>query len=189
MKVRIGVSNRHCHLTREVLDILFGEGYELTMRNRIRQVGQYACNETVSIRTEKNTIEKVRILGPLRPYTQVEVSKTDSYFLGINPPIRDSGDLENSETVTIIGPKGEYNAVNSTIIANRHIHLDPDTAFILDLKNGDKVCVKVDSIKGGIMKDVYIKVDSKFFYEMHLDTDDSNAFMLKTGDVVEIEKY
>jgi len=189
MKVRIGVSNRHCHLTREVLDILFGEGYELTVRNVIKQTGQFACNETVSIKTDKNTIEKVRILGPLRSYTQVEVSKTDSYFLGIEPPIRDSGDLENSETVTIIGPKGEYEAVNSTIIANRHIHLDPDTSFVLGLNDGDKVRVKVESLKSGIMSDVFVKVDPKFYYEMHIDTDDANAFMLKTGDVVEIEKY
>lgn len=189
MKVKIGVSNRHCHLTREALDVLFGKEYNLTKRNDINQIGQFACNETVSIKTDKTIIENVRILGPLREYTQVEVSKTDSYLLGINPPVRDSGDLENSETVTIIGPKGEYKAVNSTIIATRHIHLDPLTSSVLSLKDGDKVKVIINSTKSGVMGDVFIKVNPKYYYEMHIDTDDANAFMLKNGDIVEIQRY
>lgn len=189
MKVKVAISNRHVHLSKNTKDILFGSDYELTKRNDISQIGQYACNETVTIKTEKNEMKNVRVLGPLRAYDQVEVSKTDSYFLGINPPVRDSGDLENSETVTIIGPKGEVVAKNSTIIAIRHIHIDPKTSEELGLKNHDIVKAHINSIKGGDIENVLIKCDPSYVYEMHLDTDDGNAFFLKNGDEVEFEKY
>ena len=122
MKISIGVSNRHVHLTREHLNVLFGEGYELEKKNDLTQPGQYASTALVTIKTEKSQISNVRVLGPIRDYTQVEVSKDDALLLGINPPVRDSGDLENSESVYLEGPCGKIFKKNCCIRANRHIH-------------------------------------------------------------------
>lgn len=189
MKVKVGISARHVHLTKEDKDILFGEGYELTKRNDISQIGQFACNEVVTIKTDKGSIENVRILGPCREYTQVEISKTDSFSLGLNPPVRDSGDLEGSDPMIIVGPKGHIVKPNCTIIATRHIHVDPKTEELYDLHNGERVRVFVPGEKGGTMDNVTIKCSEKAFYEMHIDTDDANAFFIKNGDELEFEKY
>ena len=125
MKVSIGVSNRHVHLTKEHLEILFGSGYELKKKVDINQPGQFASTDVVTIKTEKSEIDRVRVLGPIRDYTQVEISKTDSYTLGLNPPIRDSGDLKGSAPITIMGPIGRVDLEEGCIIANRHIHITP----------------------------------------------------------------
>lgn len=186
MKINLGVSNRHVHLKKEDLYVLFGENYDLTKQKDLTQLGEYACNEKVTIKTDKNFIEGVRVLGPIRSYTQVEISKTDAYKLGINPPVRDSGDLLDSETVTIIGPKGELVAKNSCIIATRHIHINHNDRIRLGLVGIDKVDVEVEGIKAGIMKNVSIKENDRYVLEMHIDTDDANAHLLKTGDNVEI---
>ena len=157
MKVNVGVSNRHVHLKKQDLDILFGT--DLTIKNKINQPGQFACNEVVTIKTEKSEINNVRVLGPTRNYTQIEISKTDAYKLGINPPVRSSGCLENSEVVTIIGPKGSIKT-NGCIIADRHLHITNEDGT-------EKESAEAD-------------------FEVHLDTDDANAFLLKNGDEVEI---
>ena len=122
MNTRIGISNRHVHLTREDVNILFGNNYELTKRNDLDQPGQYAANET--LKTAKNIKEGVRVVGPIRSYTQVEVLNSDKEYFGINPPVRNSDDLDNSEEITIIGPKGQITRKNICIIANRHIHIN-----------------------------------------------------------------
>ena len=109
MKISIGVSNRHVHLTKEHLNILFGEGYGLEKKNDLTQPGQFASTALVTIKTEKSEISNVRVLGPVRPYTQVEISKTDAYKLGLNPPVRNSGDLKDSAPITIVGPNGSVN--------------------------------------------------------------------------------
>lgn len=183
MNVEVAISNRHVHLTKDDLETLFGSNYELKKRNDLSQKGQYACLETVTLMTSKNVINNVRVLGPLRNYTQVEISKTDSYFLGLNPPIRNSGDLSNSETITIIGPVGKIKKNNCCIIANRHIHVPSnDNRFY----EGEKVSLKVNNEKGGILSNVYIKKHDSFVFEAHLDTDDGNAFNLKNKDLIEI---
>lgn len=185
MKVSVGVSNRHVHLTEDDLEILFGKNYELESLKKINQPGQFAAKEKVNIKTDKGIIENVRILGPIREYTQVEISKTDAYKLGINPPIRDSGDLNGSEKVTIIGPKGSIEK-NCCIIATRHIHLTKKHCEIYNLNNIDTVSVLIEGEKGAILNNVKLKVADNSYFEMHIDTDDANACGIKSGDIVTI---
>lgn len=186
MKVELGVSNRHVHLCREDLKILFGEDYELTNIKNLVQPGQFASSDVVTIKTEKAELSKVRIIGPIRNYTQVEISKTDAIKLGINPPVRDSGDLDNSETVEIIGPNGSIIKENCCIIANRHLHMTPNQRIQYGLTDVDKVVVKTTGVKSAILFDVFVKEQEVSELELHLDTDDANANLLKTGDIVEI---
>lgn len=188
MKISVGVSARHVHLTRENIDILFGEGYNLNKIKELSQTGQYACEEKVTIKTDKSSINNVRILGPSRPYTQVEISRTDAYLLGINPPVRNSGDLKGSETITIIGPKGELIATESCIIATRHIHANEQELIDYNLKDREIVKIKVSGEKGGIMDNVVIKANPNFKFELHIDLDDANAHLIKQGDILEIIK-
>lgn len=186
MKVSIGVSNRHVHLTKDHLIKLFGEDYELLKRNDLSQPGQFASTALVTLKTEKGAIENVRVLGPLRNYTQVEISKTDAYKLGLNPPVRNSGDLDNSESITLVGPNGEITIDNGCIIATRHIHILPEQMKQYKLEGKETVSVRVGGEKGGILENVYLKVSDKSFLELHLDTDDANAHLIKNGDIAEI---
>jgi len=185
MKIPVGVSNRHVHLKEETLKILFGDNYVLNKRNELKQPGEFASSETLTIKTEKAEIPNVRVLGPIRKYDQVEISKTDSYKLGINPPVKNSGDLEGASTITLIGPVGTV-TVNACIIPNRHIHISDEKALELGFTNNQMVSVKVFGIKGGILDNVYIKIQPNAYFEIHLDTDDANAHLLKEGDIVEI---
>lgn len=180
MKVKVGVSNRHVHLKQSDLDILFGK--DLTIKNKINQPGQFACNEVVTIKTDKSEINNVRVLGPIRNYTQIEISKTDAYKLGLNPPVRTSGNLENSEVVTIIGPNGSIKT-NGCIIADRHLHITYKDKEKYNMP--DKILVKISGIKPGIIE-VNVKASEEAYFEIHLDTDDANAFLLKNNDEVEI---
>lgn len=185
MKVSVGVSNRHVHLNEKDLNILFGEGYELTDIGSLTQPGQFKAKEVVTIKTQKSEINNVRVLGPVRNYTQVEISKTDAYKLGLNPPVRNSGDLDGSEEITIIGPNGSF-TTSGCIIAARHIHILKEQIELYGLENVDKVDVLIPGEKGGIISNVYIKEAPNSFFELHLDTDDANAHLLKNGDIVEI---
>lgn len=184
MKVNVGISNRHVHLCEEDYKILFGD-IPLTKRNDLTQPGMYACNETVTIKGNKREYEGVRILGPNRTYTQVEISKTDAYYLGVDPPVRNSGDLLDASLITIIGPKGELTK-KACIIATRHIHVDENERIKHNLVGVEKVSVKIDGEKSGIINNVYLKDSDKAYFELHLDTDDANGFLLKQGDEVEI---
>ena len=186
MKVSIGVSNRHVHLTREHFKILFGEGKELEKRNDLTQPGQFASTSIVTIKTDKSEIENVRVLGPVRSYTQVEISKTDAYKLGLNPPIRDSGNLKGSSPITIIGPSGVVELEEGCIIPTRHIHILPNQVKLYELEGKDVVNVRVGGEKGGILTNVHLKVSDEAFFELHLDTDDANAHLIKNGDIGEI---
>ncbi len=186
MKVTVGISNRHVHLTKEHLNILFGENYQLENVKNLNQPTQFASNSFVTLKTNKGILEHVRVIGDLRNYTQVEISKTDAYMLGLNPPIRDSGDLENSESITLIGPKGEISLNQGCIIANRHIHITSKQMELYGLQGKEEVNVLVNGPKGGMMFHVYLKVSELSYFEMHIDTDDANAFQLKQGDVVTI---
>lgn len=187
MKVKVAVSARHVHLDKETKDILF-PNIELTKYKDLSQKGQFACNEKVTLKTDKAEFKNVRILGPLRPKTQVEVSKTDAIKLGINPPVRDSGDLDNSESISIISDYGEVTIDEGVIIAQRHIHVDPETSKNLNLVNYEEVTIKNNSERGGSLDHTLIRVDESFVYECHIDTDESNALYLNTGDEVEIIK-
>lgn len=186
MKISIGVSNRHVHLNREHLNILFGDGYELEKKSDLTQPGQYASTALVTIKTNKSEIEKVRVLGPIRNYTQVEISKTDAYKLGLNPPVRNSGDLTGSESITIIGPNGSVDINEGCIIAARHIHILPEQIKAYGLEGKEVVNVKLNGEKGGIITNVYLKPSNEAYLELHLDTDDANAHLIKNGDIGEI---
>ena len=189
MEVTIGVSNRHVHLTKEHLEILFGSGYELEIKSELVQPGQFASTSTLTIKTEKSEIPNVRVLGPIRSYTQVEISKTDAYKLGINPPVRDSGDLKGSAPIELIGPNGSIKLEEGCIIANRHIHITPKQIKELGLEGITKVSVELPGEKGGIINNVYLKIDENFALELHIDTDDANAHLIKTGDIGEIIEW
>ncbi|MBR6690816.1 MAG: phosphate propanoyltransferase [Bacilli bacterium] len=186
MKVSIGVSNRHVHLTEEHLKILFGNDFKLEKKNDLTQPLQFASTSLVTIKTTKSQIDNVRVLGPLRSYTQVEISKTDAYKLGINPPVRDSGDLEGSIGITIIGPNGVVEIEEGCIIPSRHIHILPNQVSMYGLEGRDMVSVKINGEKGGIINNVHLKVSDKAFFELHIDTDDANAHLIKNGDIGEI---
>lgn len=186
MNVKIGVSNRHVHLCLADLEILFGKNFNLEVKNELSQPGQFASTSVVTIKTMKDEINNVRVLGPVRSYTQVEISRTDAYKLGINPPVRDSGDLDGSEKVTIIGPNGSIDLDKGCIIATRHIHISTEKVHELGLDDVKFVSVRVGGIKGGILSNVSLKISPEFITEMHIDTDDANAHLLKSGDTVEI---
>lgn len=188
MEVKIGVSNRHVHLCERDLKILFGDNYELEVKKMLVQPGEFASNSLVTIKTDKSEINNVRVLGPLRSYTQVEVSLTDAFKLGINPPVRDSGNLGGTEAITIIGPNGNVDLKEGCIIATRHIHLTPDDVVSLGLEEVKTVSVKLNGEKGGILNNVHLKISDNYKLEFHIDTDDANAHMVKTGDIAEIIK-
>ncbi|WP_394523821.1 phosphate propanoyltransferase [Lacrimispora sp. JR3] len=187
-KVPIGVSNRHVHVSRQDLDILYGKGYELTKKADLKQPGQFASNETVTIRGPKGEFERVRILGPVRKQSQVEVSKTDSFRLGIRPLIKESGDLEGTPGLELIGPEGTVSLSSGTIVALRHIHMTPGQALAMGLKDKDMVEVEVFGERRGVFGDVLVRVSDQFALEMHVDVDEANAFSLSNGDHVVIRK-
>ncbi len=185
MEVKIGVSARHVHLTEEDFEYLYGEGCNITKSKDLSQTGEFACNELVNLITEKSRIDNVRILGPFRSYTQAEISKTDSYALGLNPPVRESGDLRDAEIITI-----EHNGKSITkpccIIADRHIHINSSELQKYNLRDEDVVKLKLKGIKGGILDNVQIKVSDTYVFEAHIDLDDANAHLIKSGDMGEI---
>ncbi len=185
-RIPIGVSNRHIHLSKADLEALFGSGYQLTKYRDLKQPGQYAAEETVEIRGPKGNFQNVRILGPARDLTQIELSLSDGYKLGINPPIRKSGDVEASEKIEIIGPKGSVKKNQGAIAALRHIHMPTNVAEKMGLKDGDFVNVETQGIREVILKNVLVRVSDKFVLEMHVDTDEANASGLKTDDFVTI---
>ena len=178
MEVKVGVSNRHVHLTKEDVEVLFGKDYELTPRNYLDQPGQFATEETVTLKTDKNIKEHVRIVGPTRNYTQVEVLEEDKDYFGINPPIRNSGNLDNSEDITIIGPKGELNKQNVCIIANRHIHINTRDK----VNFSEDHIVKVE-VSGKILDNVHIKIGDSYALALHINKDDARKNNIESGAV------
>ncbi len=187
-EIKIGVSQRHIHLSREDLDALFGKGYELTKKKTLMG-REYASEECVTlVGPSLKSIERVRVLGPVRKHTQVEISKTDTFILKVSPPVRPSGQIEGSERIVVVGPKGSVYLKEGVIIANRHIHLTPDYAKRHGIKDGDYVDVMVDSIKPTKFYGVQVRVRDDFNVEMHIDTDDANSAGIKNGDFVRIIK-
>ncbi len=180
-QVPVGISVRHVHLTRSDIDWLFGRGYQLTPKKALSQPGQFACEECVDVIGPKGTLTKVRVLGPERSATQIELSQTDCRTIGVKAPLRDSGDLEGTPGIELKGPKGKIQTSKGVIIADRHIHMTPAEAERYGFKNGDRVDVKVEGEKPGILGNVLIRVSDKCALDMHVDTDDGNAFLLKQG--------
>lgn len=186
--VPVGVSARHVHLTQEHVEVLFGEGYHLTKKKELMG-GQFASNELVTIVGLKlRAIENVRILGPVRKKSQVEISSTDAVKLGVKAPIRESGNIAGSAPVALVGPKGALYLKEGSIVAKRHIHMSPTDAAASGLHDGDVVSVKADNERGTVFNHVQIRVDESFTLEMHIDTDEANAAKISTGDTVRIQR-
>ena len=186
--VPVGVSARHIHLTQEHVEALFGEGYQLTKKKELMG-GQFASNETVTIVGLKlRAIENVRILGPVRSKSQVEISATDALRLGVKAPIRESGNIAGSAAIAVVGPKGAIYLNEGCIVAKRHIHMAPQDAMAAGVHDGDIVSVKADNERGTTFNNVQIRVDDSFTLEMHIDTDEANAAKIATGDTVRIIK-
>ena len=190
LTIPVGISNRHIHLSREDLDTLFGAGYELTPIKDLSQPGQYACKEQLTIiGPSMRPIEGVRGLGPIRRESPVEISVTDSFVLKVKPPVRESGSLQGSAPITIIGPKGIVSLKQGCIIANRHIHMSPADGARFGVKDGDYITVDAFSgTKRTRWFDVQVRVSDKFCLEMHVDTDDANAVGFKNGSTVTMVK-
>lgn len=182
--IPIGISARHIHLTQEAVETLFGPGYTLTERAPLSQPGQFACNETLTVVGPKRSIEGVRVLGPIRPKCQVEVSRTDEFFLGIDAPVRASGDVANTPGVTLKGPAGTLTLKEGLICAWRHIHMTNADAERYGVKHGDIVDVTINSSGRDLtFGDVMIRVKDSYALEMHIDTDEANAAQISRGDV------
>lgn len=184
--VPVGVSARHVHLTQADVETLFGAGYQLTKKKELMG-GQFASNEQVTIvGTKLRAIENVRILGPVRKASQVEISQTDAMKLGVRAPLRDSGDIAGSAPIAVVGPKGAIYLKEGCIVARRHIHMSPADARTAGVKDKDVVSVKAVNQRGTTFDEVLIRVDDSFTLEMHIDTDEANASGIKTGDAVKI---
>lgn len=187
-RIPVGISNRHVHLSREDLSDLFGAGYELTKMKDLSQPGQYACKETVTICGPKGAIEKVRILGPVRPRTQVEILSGDSFKLGIKVPARLSGDLDKTPGITIIGPRGSVQTKEGLMAAQRHIHMLPQDAARFGVHDGQNVSLEIDGIRGGILRNTIVRVTGRSGLECHIDTEEANALGLDSSSTVKIIK-
>ncbi len=186
--VPVGVSARHVHLTQEHVEALFGAGYRLTKKKELMG-GQFAANEQVTIVGLKlRAIENVRVLGPVRGASQVEISATDALKLGIKAPLRESGDIAGSAPIAVVGPKGAIYLEEGCIIAKRHIHMSPAEAKQAGVRDGEYVSVKAENERGTVLDQVKIRVDESFTLEMHIDTDEANACALATGDVVRMRQ-
>ena len=183
MKIPVGISNRHVHLTKEIKDIIFGSDYELEVKYPLKQLGQFSSTSKVTIKTDKGKIENVRVIGPLREYTQVEILKSDEDILKIKTDFRDSGDLKNTPGITIVGPKGEAYVNSCVMIANRHIHMSSSDLKSFNMHNGEIVKIKNGST---IIDNVHIKSNSTCVLECHLDKDDEIKYNIHTGDEIEI---
>ena len=174
--VPIGISARHLHITQEHVEALFGKGYQLTKLKDLNQPGEFAANETVTVvGPNRRIFEKVRILGPTRPFTQVELSYSDGIYLGIDLPHRLSGDIKESAPLVLIGPKGVLQLKEGAIRAMRHLHVSPEEASRLGLENGQKVDVKTQGKMSVVLKNVVVRIKENLKLEMHVDTDEANA--------------
>lgn len=174
-KVPIEVSARHCHLAKPELQKLFGSDYELKKKRQLTQPSDFACEETITIKSNFHSIENVRVIGPLRNQTQIEISKTDAIFLGVDAPLRLSGDLKGSGAIKIVGPQGEIDLMEGLIVAQRHMHCSTDEAKKMKLKTGDSVCVGIKSERPVIFENVAIRVRDDYKLCLQLDTDEGNA--------------
>ncbi|NFK79210.1 phosphate propanoyltransferase [Clostridium botulinum] len=187
-EIPVGISNRHIHLSQKDLDSLFGENYELTKIKDLSQPGQYACKEVVTICGQKGAIEKIRILGPVRSKTQVEVLAGDCIKLGAVSHVKLSGDLNRTSPITIVGPKGSVQLEEGLIVAQRHIHMTPEDAQNLGVHDGEIVSIKFEDLRGGIYNNVAVRANDASSLECHLDIEEANAMSINSKSKVTIVK-
>lgn len=185
-KVEIGLSNKHLHLSDSDVETLFGKGAKLHPTKYLKQPGQYACEEKVDVVGPKGTLKGLRVLGPTRPVTQVELSNTDCRTIGIKAPVRESGKLEGTPGCKLVGPAGEVELENGVIVALRHIHLNLDQAKEAGVKDKDIVKVRVEGERALTFENVLVRASDSYEREMHIDTDEGNAAGLGNDAVGEI---
>ena len=185
-QVPVGISVRHIHLTRADVDKLFGYGYQLTPKKALSQPGQFACEECLDVIGPKGELKRVRILGPERSATQIELAQTDCRTIGVNAPVRSSGDTKGTPGVTLRDPLGELTVPEGVIVADRHLHMTPAQAAAFGLADGDRVQIRINGLKPGIMGGVLVRASNKCALDFHIDTDDGNAFLLKQGQLVTV---
>lgn len=185
-QVPVGISVRHIHLTRADVDKLFGYSYQLTPKKALSQPGQFACEECLDVIGPKGELKRVRILGPERSATQIELAQTDCRTIGVNAPVRSSGDTKGTPGVTLRGPLGELTVPEGVIVADRHLHMTPAQAAAFGLADGDRVQIRINGLKPGIMGGVLVRASNKCALDFHIDTDDGNAFLLKQGQLVTV---
>lgn len=185
-KVPVGLSNRHLHISEKDLAILFGEGYQLTPYKELKQPGQYAAEEKVDVVGPKSTLKGVRILGPVRPETQVELAMTDARALGVDAPVKESGKLEGTPGIKLVGPKGETEIDYGAIVALRHVHLSPEQAKEAGVVDKQVVSIRFGGERGLVFDNVLVRSGEGHNREIHLDTDEGNAAGLQNGDLGEI---
>jgi putative phosphotransacetylase len=186
--IPVGISNRHIHLSQKDVDKLFGCGHQLTKLKDLSQPGQYACKETVMICGPKGMIENVRILGPVRNQTQVEILQSDSFKVGVKAPLRLSGDLAGTGGITLVGPNGSVELAEGVVVAKRHIHMLPADAERLGVRDGEAVTIEFSGDRGGTLNNVVIRAAENSGLECHIDTEEANALGVKPGTTVVIQK-
>ena len=182
------VSARHIHLSAADRDVLFGPGYALHMMRPLSQPGQFACEEKLSIIGPKGRIEGVRILGPERPETQVEVSMTDTFALGITPAVRMSGNIASTPGCKLVGPKGGVMLSQGVIVAARHLHMAAQEAAAYGLKSGDIVSARKKGARATTLGNIVVRAGDGHSLELHIDTDEANAAAIRCGDLLELVK-
>jgi putative phosphotransacetylase len=184
--VPVAASNRHIHLSAEDVERLFGKGYTLQVQKPLSQPGQYACKEVVTLVGAKGKLEKVRVLGPVRSKTQIEISVTDSFKLGVKAPVRMSGDVDGTPGVQIVGPAGTVDAPQGVIVAARHLHLSQEQAELFGLQNGQEVSLHAEGGRGMLFEHVVVRCGKGHDMEVHLDTDEANAAAMQCGTMMEV---
>jgi putative phosphotransacetylase len=185
-KIHIGVSARHIHLSQDHIELLFGQGYTLNEFKSLSQPGQFAAEEVVSVQGPKGRLDKIRILGPARGDTQLEISRTDSFALGLNPPLRQSGDIAGTPGIKVIGPAGSADLEYGVIIAARHIHFHTLDALVWGIKDKQMLKVKLDGERPLVLENVLARVSDQFALDLHIDTDEANAAGVRTDEYAEI---
>lgn len=188
LDIPAGVSVKHCHLTKEHFKMLFGANAEPKRVKDIKQPGFYAAEEMIDIKGPKGVLKKIRLVAPYRDHTQIELAATDAMAIGLKPPVRESGDVKNSEGATLIGPAGQVEIKEGVIIAQRHLHFSPSEAQALGIVSGEVVRVRAGTGGGRsvVFEDVVVRVGPKYSLEFHVDTDEANTAGLRTGDFVHI---
>ncbi|MFC3886115.1 phosphate propanoyltransferase [Bacillus songklensis] len=184
--IPVGVSNRHIHLSEKDVEMLFGFNHSLTPLKPLSQPGQFAAAETVTLVGPKGALHNVRVLGPARSLTQVEISRTDGFLLGVHPPVRLSGTIEGTPGIAIVGPKGCLTIEEGVIVARNHVHMSPEDAKRFQVNHGDRLIVQTMTDRTSIFPEVIVRIDERFKLDLHIDHDEANASCLKTGDCVEV---
>lgn len=185
-EIPLGVSNHHIHLSKADMEALFGAGYQLKVKRELCQSGEFAADEVLSLVGPKGRVDRVRVVGPLRSETQIEITPNDAHKLGIAAVVRASGDLDGSPGLKLVGPAGELSVEQGAVVSHRHIHMSPQDARRFGLHNEDYVLVRAKGVRGAIFENVLIRVHASFVLEMHLDLDEANGALVHSGDCLEL---